>query len=140
MVTDQQIAAALNATVSNCAVARALGCPPSRVRRVRAERNVPAVRRGRPRAAASWTELYERLTTLVEDGHRHWKGPVTKAGTPVLRLAGENRTAARWAFQQVHGREPEGYVTPGCDYPGCVAGEHALDRVMREARRAGRTS
>ncbi|WP_405759535.1 hypothetical protein OG234_13585 [Streptomyces sp. NBC_01420] len=134
MPTDEEITAALDAAVSNLSVARALGCSPSRVRRVRVRAGVPSYRRGRPRAAASWAELYERLTVAVDGGHRHWSGPVTVSGTAILRLDGRNRTAARYAFEVVHGREAEGHVSPGCEYPGCVAGEHIRDRAMREGR------
>ncbi|NJP75711.1 hypothetical protein HCJ99_34090, partial [Streptomyces sp. C1-2] len=32
-----------------------------------------------------------------------------------------------------HGREPVGYVKPGCDEPDCMAGAHLTDRTIRAA-------
>jgi hypothetical protein len=42
------------------------------------------------------------------------------------------RTAYRIAFQIRWGREPVGYVKPGCEYDGCVHPEHVEDQPMRE--------
>jgi hypothetical protein len=42
------------------------------------------------------------------------------------------RTAYRIAFQIRHGREPVGYVKPGCEFDGCVHPDHVEDQPMRD--------
>ncbi|MEU8870506.1 hypothetical protein AB0D24_04935 [Streptomyces javensis] len=136
MISASEIAAALDgAEVSNLAVARRLGVGAERVRSARAKAVLPVYRRGRRPAHATWAEAFAARTVAVEGGHLHWTGARSPHGTPVLHLGMETRTAYRYQFRVVHGREPVGNVAPGCGYDGCVAGAHLEDRLMREARR-----
>jgi hypothetical protein len=135
VISRAEIAAALDrADVSNCAVARELGCSPERVRRVRVAAGLPAYRRGRRRAVETWQEAFLAHTVAVEDGHVEWTGPLSEHGTPLLRLGTETQTVYRYAFRVRHGRDAEGRTGPVCGYPRCVAGDHLEDRVLREYR------
>ncbi|MEU5834543.1 hypothetical protein ABZ820_12835 [Streptomyces diacarni] len=135
MITREEIAAALDNTVSNVAVARHLGIHSERVRRVRAKAGVPPYPRGGRRAAhATWAEAFAARTVAVRGGHLRWAGARSQHGTPVLHLRTQTQTAYRYAFQVEHGREPVGNVAPGCGYCGCVAGAHLEDRLLRQAR------
>ncbi|WP_228976724.1 helix-turn-helix domain-containing protein [Streptomyces sp. DH12] len=134
MTTLEEIARELDAQVSNCAVARRVGCSPERVRRVRAVVGLPAYRRGHRPAFETLEEAYTARVLAVEDGHVEWTGPVSEYGTPLVRLGTQTTTAYRVAFRAHHGRDAEGRTVPVCGYPHCVAGGHLEDRVMRERR------
>ncbi|WP_327123739.1 helix-turn-helix domain-containing protein [Streptomyces sp. NBC_01727] len=136
MISADEIAAALDGTVSNLAVARELGVAPERVRRVRAKEGVPVYPRGRRGSGESWAEAFAARTLAVEGGHVEWTGPLSEHGTPVLRLGRAAETAYRYAFRVHHGREAEGKSGPVCGFPRCVAGAHLDDRVLREERLA----
>ncbi|NDK24722.1 hypothetical protein FSY75_09575 [Streptomyces sp. TR1341] len=92
---------------------------------------VPGTRPGRVRAA-SWEEAFNARTVPVEGDHLAWSGATGHRGTPVVGFQGQVETAYRLAFRWHHGREPEGNVRPKCDFPGCVAGGHLADRLIRE--------
>ncbi|MFE2424860.1 hypothetical protein [Streptomyces hokutonensis] len=138
-VSDEQILRALLAKedVSNSAVAAQLGCGWGRVDEVRKRVGLPAYVRGRRPAYGSWTEAFNEQSELVEGGHRRWTGTREKCGTPVVRHRTSIQTAYRVAFRLHYGREPEGNLTRSCQIPGCVAGAHQQDRVIREAAKAG---
>ncbi|MDQ0762064.1 winged helix-turn-helix domain-containing protein [Streptomyces canus] len=138
-VSDEQILRALLAEedVSNRAVAQRLGISDRRVDEVRKRAGLPSYVRGRRAAYRSWEEAFTQQSEPVDGGHRRWTGPREKSGTPVVRYRTAIQTAYRVAFRLHNGREPEGYVTRSCKIPGCVAGEHQQDRIMREAAKAG---
>lgn len=138
-VSDEQILKALLAKddVSNLAVARQLGCDYRRVAEVRKRAGVPPYVRGRRPIYSSWEEAFTAQSEPVEGGHRRWTGTREKGGTPVVRYLSSIETAYRVAFRLHHGREPVGNVTRSCLIQGCVAGEHQMDRPMREAQQAG---
>ncbi|WP_327421876.1 hypothetical protein OG763_15170 [Streptomyces sp. NBC_01230] len=136
MISADEIAAALDGTVSNLAVARELGVGPERVRRVRVKEGVPVYPRGRRGSGESWAEAFAARTLAVDGGHLDWTGSLSEHGTPVLRVSRETETAYRYAFRVHHGREPQGKSGPVCGFPRCVAGAHLEDRVMREERLA----
>ncbi|MFF5668870.1 hypothetical protein ACFY8S_01820 [Streptomyces hygroscopicus] len=138
-VSDEQILRVLLAQddVSNAAAAAELGCGWRRVDEVRKRVGLPVYMRGRRAAYSSWEEAFAEQSEPVEGGHRRWTGPRERSGTPVVRHRTSIQTAYRVAFRLHHGREPQGNVTRSCEIPGCVAGEHQRDRVMREAQKAG---
>ncbi|WP_406178101.1 hypothetical protein [Streptomyces canus] len=138
-VSDEQISRVLLAKedVSNRAVAQRLGISDRRVDEVRKRIGLPSYVRGRRAVYRSWKEAFTAQSEPVEGGHRRWTGTREKGGTPVVRHRTSIQTAYRVAFRLHHGREPDGYLSRSCEIPGCVAGEHQLDRVMREARMAG---
>ncbi|WP_019061777.1 hypothetical protein [Streptomyces prunicolor] len=138
-VSDEQILRALLAEedVSNRAVALKLGIGDRRVDEVRKRVGLPSYVRGRRPAYGSWLEAFTEQSEPVEGGHRRWTGTRERCGTPVVRHRTSIQTAYRVAFRLHNGREPEGKVSQSCEIPGCVAGEHQRDRVMREAAKAG---
>ncbi|MFF4179637.1 hypothetical protein [Streptomyces sp. NPDC001750] len=139
-VSDEEILSALLAEddVSDLAVARQLGCGYQRVAGIRKRVGLPAYIRGRRPAYGSLEEAFGAQTEPVEGGHVRWTGPREKCGTPVLRWRTLLQTAYRVAFRLQYGREPVGKVFRSCGIPGCVAGLHQEDRLMREARKAGK--
>ncbi|CAM5481704.1 MULTISPECIES: hypothetical protein [Streptomyces] len=138
-VSDEQIVKALLAgeDVSNRAVAQKFGISDRRVDLVRKRVGLPPYMRGRRPIYSSWAEAFTEQSEPVEGGHRRWTGTREKRGTPVVRFRASIQTAYRVAFRLHHGREPEGNLTRSCQIPGCVAGEHQQDRVIREAQKAG---
>ncbi|MFE3033089.1 hypothetical protein ACFXKY_15765 [Streptomyces canus] len=138
-VSDEQILSALLAgeDVSNRAVARKFGISDRRVDEVRKRVGLPPYVRGRRPIYRSWRDAFTGQSEPVEGGHRRWTGTRERCGTPVVRYRASIQTAYRVAFRLHNGREPEGNVTRSCSIPGCVAGEHQQDRVMREAAKAG---
>lgn len=138
-VSDEQILRALLAEedVSNSAVAAQLGCAWRRVDEVRKRVGLPAFLRGRRATYGSWAEAFTAQSEPVEGGHRRWTGTREKSGTPVVRHRTSIQTAYRVAFRLHHKREPQGNVSQSCEIPGCVAGEHQQDRLIRTALKAG---
>ncbi|MFJ7489751.1 hypothetical protein ACIQZB_00570 [Streptomyces sp. NPDC097727] len=141
-VSDEEILRALLAEddISNLAVATKLGCGDKRVDAVRKRVGLPVYIRGRRPLYGSVQEAFAAQTEPVEGGHLRWTGTREKCGTPVLRWRTLLQTAYRVAFREQYGREPVGKVSQSCGNPGCVAGLHQEDRLMREARKAGELS
>lgn len=138
-VSDKQIVRALLAEddISDLAVATQLGCGYKRVATVRKRVGLPVYIRGRRPLHGSMQEAFAAQTEPVEGGHLRWTGTREKCGTPVLRWRTLLQTAYRVAFRMQHGREPVGKVSRSCGIPGCVAGPHQEDRLMRDARKTG---
>lgn len=120
-LSDREIAARLHV------------CAKTAVAPARRALGLPAARRG-PKPA-SVEELFRARTEPVEGGHLRWTGG-RSSGVPCVRNQFGNTSAYRIAFRLRWGREPEGNVRPGCDYPECVAPEHVEDRPMRARYRA----
>jgi hypothetical protein len=102
----------------------------NRVAAIRAELGLP--KSTRRYEASSAEDLFWRRTQPAADGHLAWTGYRNTKGVPAVRTVDGMRTAYRIAFQIRHGREPVGYVKPGCEYDGCVHPEHVDDQVMRD--------
>ncbi|MFB0617292.1 hypothetical protein [Streptomyces sp. AGS-58] len=138
-ISDEQILRALLAgdDVSDRSVAQRFGISDRRVSAVRKRVGLPAYTRGRRPTYRSWMEAFTKQSEPVAGGHRRWTGTREKCGTPVVRYRTRIETAYRVAFRLHNQREPVGNLTRSCEIPGCVAGEHQRDRIMREALRAG---
>lgn len=130
--TRDQIITALREGKSNTAIARELRADRVRVRRIRAELCIPVfVHTPQPLTLKQKWEA----NTRPDGGHLEWTGWRNSAGVPVVRHRGFQGSAYRVAFRIHHGRVPEGQVRNVCGMPGCVAGGHLADRVMRGAAR-----
>lgn len=114
--------------ISNGEVGRRLRVRPSFVSTVRADLGLPPYRPPR----LTWTkEDFDRMTVVIEGGHRLWNGRTQRDGIPVV----DNRASAyRLAFRLHYGRPAAGSVTGACSKKHCVEGAHLRDRVMRQAR------
>ncbi|MEU4256309.1 hypothetical protein AB0B42_00485 [Streptomyces fradiae] len=121
-LSDREIAARLHT------------CAKTTVAPTRRALGLPAARSG-PKPL-SVEELFHARTEQAGDGHLRWTGWRNNRGVPGVRTHDGTTTAYRVAFRIRWGREPEGNVRPGCDYPECVAPEHVEDRPMRERYRA----
>ncbi|WP_406168953.1 hypothetical protein [Streptomyces sp. NBC_00996] len=127
------IAAMLRAgTHTQRAIAEALNVSPKTVRLTREALKLPAPSRGRPQNQAA-DDVYRAGTEPVEGGHLRWTGAHTSSGVPLIRSHSKQETVYRIAFRLHYGRDPEGNATPGCGMPGCVAGAHLADRLLRQA-------
>jgi hypothetical protein len=124
---------------SNRAAALALGISKDTAARYRAALEIgPAPKR--PAANRSTLTVEEKFATYtrpVEGGHLEWTGRHHKAnGTPVFTHREQTYTARSIAFRIATGRAPEGYVTPECENPECVAPAHVADEPGRTRARA----
>lgn len=125
------VAELLYAGLSNKAIARRLRMDTRPIAAARAALRLPKVKAGRHPAAAPIDLFWQRVQRL-EDGHLRWAGYRTTNGTPAVTTGGRVWSARRIAFRAWHGRDPIGYVLPGCGLDECVAPEHSTDRPMRE--------
>lgn len=75
------------------------------------------------------------LTEPTDDGHLRWTGPVD-GRHPLLKHDGRRWPVLTLAFRVRYGREPVGTVAVGCDFPGCLLGDHLDDTRARRAHRA----
>jgi uncharacterized protein (DUF433 family) len=78
--------------------------------------------------AESIDDTFRRRAIPTEDGHLLWP----TSDYHIRTVEGASMSAARFAFQQKHGRRPVGNVRPGCGTPRCVHPDHVEDRLLRE--------
>ncbi|KAA6220036.1 hypothetical protein [Streptomyces filamentosus] len=127
-VPDSVIEDKLKAGESMSTVMRTCGVSQKRVREIRDRLGIPSHRPGPKPETIS--EIFYRRAVPTDDGHLIW--PSTDYHLRA-RADGveESVSAARWAFQQQHGRTPVGHVTAGCGTPRCVRPDHVEDQQMR---------
>ncbi|MCZ7414290.1 hypothetical protein [Streptomyces sp. WMMC897] len=124
------IAALLRAGRTYAQIRRAVpGASYNLIAQVRRAHNIPPNRAHRPRRSPQ--DSYRLYATPTEDGHAHWTGPWAGRMPQITIRTGHAVSALRVAFRMHHGREPDGYVRPGCSDPKCVAGDHLTDRRIR---------
>jgi hypothetical protein len=129
--TDEQILQQLRAGATYAEIYERLGNRnPTRIAQLRREHGIPVVWRTNGRTPEQTYALY---ATPAGDGHARWAG-AWSGRMPAIHLPGTGRrkeSALRFAFRQLHGSDPIGYVRPGCGQPWCVAGDHLTDRLTR---------
>jgi hypothetical protein len=130
----EDVAELLRAGYGNKAIARRLHMDTRPIAAARAELGLPNVKAGRRPASAPIDLFWQRVQRL-DDGHLAWTGYRTTDGTPAITTRGRVLSARRIAWRAWHGRDPVGYVRPGCGLDECVAPDHATDRPMRAANR-----
>jgi len=130
--TREQIVTLIQQGKSNSAISRELHCDKARARRIRQELGLPnAVLQ-----PLTLEEKWAARTRQVDGGHLEWLGEqVGPARTPVMRYKEKSFTAAGIAFRVRTGRDPVGYVLPGCGRPHCVAPDHVEDEPERQRTR-----
>lgn len=123
---------------SNTRIMRELRCDKQRVRRLRAELDLPQYTP--VEQTRTLEEKWALFTRPVDGGHLSWTGEHAKAtGTPVMRYKEDYYSPAAVAFQIKHGRPSQGYVKADCGQPHCVAPDHVNDEAGRQqARRQAR--
>lgn len=129
-MTRAAIEELLHAGFGNQAIAQQVHVCRNRVAAIRAELGLP--KHVQRYEASSAEDLFWRRTQPVDGGHLAWTGYRNTKGVPAVRTVDGMRTAYRIAFQIRHGREPVGYVKPGCEYDGCVHPGHVDDQAGRE--------
>jgi hypothetical protein len=136
MLIRDDIAELLHAGVPQIYIARQLRVRPQTVQLTREALGLPAPHRyGSSPRYQSVEAAYWAHAACAGGGHLDWTGWRNSSGVPVVRHRGFQGSAYRVAFRIHHGRVPEGQVRNACGMPGCVAGGHLADRVMREAAR-----
>ncbi|MEV5659828.1 hypothetical protein [Streptomyces flaveolus] len=132
--TRADIIAMLRDGHSNTRISNDLRCDKDRVRRIRAELDLPTyVPTERTRTLE---EKWASLTRPLDGGHLEWIGERASAtGTPTLRYKEESHSPAAVAFRIRHGRDAVGYVIAECGTQHCVAPDHVNDEAGRRAKR-----
>ncbi|MFF7880954.1 hypothetical protein ACH40F_08255 [Streptomyces sp. NPDC020794] len=131
-----QVAEMLGDGVPETRIARQLHVSAKTVAAIRQDLGLPAPRPGRRPQQDTVEDAFLARVTPIEDGHARWGGKTAANGVPVVLHRGSQASAYRVAFRLHYGRNPEGLVKPGCGMPGCVAGWHIEDRVVREGTAA----
>lgn len=119
-----RLAAMFREGATNKAAVLELGVDKKTAARYRASLGFgPAPKQPAPnRSPLTLAEKFATFTRPVEGGHMEWTGRRTKQNhTPTFSHHERTYTARSVAFRIATGRDPEGYVTPECDYPDCVA-------------------
>lgn len=130
--TDSDILAMLKDGHSNQRISRELRCDKHRVARLRRQYGIPHV----VLQPLTLEQKWATYTRPVDGGHLEWTGPRgTSSNTPVMRYKEAGYSPAAIAFEQKHGRPPQGYVKAECDYPHCVAPDHVNDEAGRRQAR-----
>jgi hypothetical protein len=128
-VPRADIIALLGEGHSDREIGRRLHTNPKRVQRIRAEFQLPRIKRP---ATVTVEQKWRTLTTSATGDHLAWTGHL-RGATPMFMHHGHNYSARRVAFRIATGCEPVGRVKAGCGWPPCVAPEHATDEPMRRA-------
>jgi hypothetical protein len=132
--TRADIIAMLRDGHSNGRIMRELHCDKQRVRRIRAELDLPAY--APVEQTRTLEEKWQTFVRPVDGGHLEWVGErVNAAGTPAMRYKDGSYSPAAIAFRIKHGRDPVGYVLSECDLPQCVAPGHVDDEAGRKRTR-----
>ncbi|WP_431980052.1 hypothetical protein [Streptomyces qinglanensis] len=135
MKVRSDIAALLREGLSDRRIARQLRASTKVVAATREALGVPKHRPGRS-PAVSLEDAFRSRTEPVAGGHLRWCGHHGTGGVPIVCFRGRKVSAYRVAFRIAHGREPQGYCTSECAYPGCVAPQCVEDEVLRTRTRA----
>ncbi|WP_330348146.1 hypothetical protein [Streptomyces sp. NBC_00582] len=108
----------------------AYGCSRGTISQVRRDHRIPTPDRWKKHRTVA--EVLALNSEACEDGHVRWTGPHAR-GNPELWANGRRYNGRHEAFKAHHGRAPLGRVTASCGRPGCIAGPHLADRVIRDA-------
>lgn len=126
--TRADIIAMLRDGHSNTRIMRELRCDKQRVRRIRAELDLPAYVSAEQ--SRTLEEKWAALTRPIEGGHLEWLGERGNiAGTPTMRYKEDSYSPAAVAFRIKHGRDAVGYAIADCGLKHCVAPEHVEDEA-----------
>ncbi|MER5750678.1 hypothetical protein [Streptomyces sp. NPDC002088] len=109
------------------AIGRELRTATKRIRRIRAELQLPPARANVLTLEQKWATY----ALATDDGHLEWVGPRGTAGTPIVCHGNRRHQARAIAFRQQYRRDPVGQVRPGCGAAWCVAPAHVADQPMR---------
>lgn len=135
---DAQAVAILRDGASYQEVRSKLRLSPNQISHLRKTHKIPVPARdpqaGQRRTVDEAFALYARLTA---DGHVVWTGP-RSGRSPDLLAVGGRHNARHVAFRKHHGRDPQGRVWRTCDEPGCIAGAHHTDQIIRHTREGKR--
>jgi hypothetical protein len=136
--TLDRLAAMLRGGATNREAVLALGIDKQTAARYRAALGIgPAPKQPAPnRSTLTLAEKFATFTRPIEGGHLEWTGNRKRqTNTPVFTHRERLYTARSVAFRIGKGRDPQGYVTAECDYPGCVAPQCVEDEPGRTAVR-----
>lgn len=131
-----EVVAMLQDGVSSTRIAQILPVGAKTVAAIREDLGIPKRPAGRPARHDSVEAAFQARVTPLDGGHARWTGKTGRSGVPLVLYRSTQESGYRVAFRLHYGRAPEGLVRPGCGMPGCVAGWHLEDRVVREGTAA----
>ncbi|MEV8395633.1 MULTISPECIES: WhiB family transcriptional regulator [unclassified Streptomyces] len=124
-----QVEALLRDGLSNHDVGRRVGMSTESVGLIRRALGIPARMTPRP-TYQSALAAFTALAAPLGGGHGHivWRGP------EYIRIGPARYSPRRVGFEVAHGRAPVGRLMSSCEHKGCIAGGHATDQTLRDAR------
>ncbi|QKN87566.1 HNH endonuclease [Streptomyces phage Ignacio] len=136
--TRNRIIELLGAGATNRAIARELGLDKSTPARYRRLLGIaPATPPPPPnRCLLTVEEKWRTLVRPTTGDHMEWSGRLAAGVTPVMPYRGKTLAARPIAYRVHTGRDPVGYVKPGCGQAWCVAPEHQEDERDRIRERS----
>ncbi|MFI5880846.1 hypothetical protein [Streptomyces sp. NPDC051554] len=136
-VLEDQAVAILRDGASYDEVRSKFRLSPNRIAQLRKRHRIPVPsydkQAGQRRTVDEAFALYAQDTA---GEHVLWTGPRSGRSADLL-AAGRRHNARHVAFRKHHGRDPQGRVWRTCDEPGCIAGAHHTDHLIRNTRRQG---
>jgi uncharacterized protein YerC len=127
---EEQAAKMLLEGATLAQIRAAIGISAPTITRIRRERGIPKPVRPPRQPARTVAVTLALYGEAYGDGHLRWTGP--HAGRmPTLSAEGRHFNARHVTFRQHHGRNPVGYVLTDCSEPGCMAGGHLTDFLIR---------
>lgn len=131
--TRGDIIAMLRDGHSNTRIVRELRVDKQRVRRIRAELDLPDY--VRPDMVRTIEEKWALYARPLDGGHMEWTGERATGGTPLVSYKEKHHSAAAVAFRIRTGRDPQGYTLSDCGMRHCVAPDHVDDEAGRARTR-----
>ncbi|MFE9886252.1 WhiB family transcriptional regulator [Streptomyces scopuliridis] len=123
-----QVEVLLRDGLSNHDVGRRVGMSTESVGLIRHALGIPARMTPRPAYSSPIDAFTALAAPLGSHGHIVWNGP------EYIRIASERYTPRKVGFEVAHGRRPQGRLRSFCAHAGCIAGGHATDQTLRDAR------
>ncbi|WP_406014355.1 hypothetical protein OG520_22290 [Streptomyces sp. NBC_00984] len=135
--TRNRLIALLESGATNRAIAAELGLDKTTPARYRRLLGIgPATLPPPRRCTLTIDEKWATFARPAEDGHMQWTGRLASGVTPVMTHQSRTIMARPVAYRIRTGRDPVGYVKPGCGAAWCVAPEHQEDEQDRTRERA----
>ncbi|MEV8392654.1 MULTISPECIES: WhiB family transcriptional regulator [unclassified Streptomyces] len=123
-----QVEALLRDGLTNGDTGKRVGLSGESVALIRRALDIPARTTPRPTYPSARAAFNALAAPLGTRGHIVWKGP------EYIRIGPERYSPRRVGFEVTHGRRPQGRLMPSCEHKGCIAGGHATDQTLRDAR------
>ncbi|MEU0027425.1 hypothetical protein [Streptomyces sp. NPDC006335] len=130
---EAQAVGMLRAGATHASIRAATGLNSNKIAELRRENRIPIPLKNRKPRLVAVDEAFRSYTRSGTDGHVLWIKPAGSR-TFDFKASGGRYNARRLAFEQHHGRPPEGRLrrTPDCAIPNCIAGAHHADNRISD--------